>query len=296
MSAERLSRFNSPRQAYCTCPPKYNLNPYLGRCLHGCLYCYAVKFPSFNGPAKPRIRLLNSIEVMASKTRPKLPVMFSDTTDPYQPLEAKYKLTRRCLEVLIKHGFPILIVTKSDLVTRDIDLLAKGRVVVSMTVTSLSEGFSRLMEPGASPPLRRLKALRILAKAGIPTVARIDPIVPGLNDNPEDLEHLVRKLRDCGVKHVTASTLKPVKGFYKRLAKASPTLAEKLMETYRDCTWIVGYCYLPAEYRLRIIRMVREYVTEQGLTFASCREGFPQLNTSICDGTAYIKGQTRLEL
>jgi DNA repair photolyase len=255
-----------------------------------------VKFPSFKGFVKPRLKLLSRIDAMASKTKPKLPVMFSDTTDPYQPLEAKYKITRRCLQTLVKHGFPVLIVTKSDLVTRDIDILRKARTVVSLTITSLSETFSRLMEPHAPPPYRRLKALKRLAEAGIPTIARIDPIVPGLNDNPEDLEHLVKKLRDHGAKHVTASTLKPVKGFYRQLAKVNQTLAEKMAETYEDCSWIVGYCYLPVKRRLEIVKMVREYVIQEGLTFASCREGFPGLNTSICDGTAYIQGQSLLNL
>ncbi|MHC1586346.1 MAG: SPL family radical SAM protein [Candidatus Hecatellaceae archaeon] len=294
MGQERLSRFNAVRQAYCTCPPKYNVNPYLGRCSHNCLYCYAVKFPSFQGPLKPRVKLAETIGRMAAKTRPKLPVMLSDTTDPYQPPEARYEITRSCLEALIGQGFPILIVTKSDLVVRDLDLLVEGRVLVSMTVTSLSETFTRLMEPGAPPPYRRLKALRKLASEGVPVTARIDPIIPGLNDDPEDLEHLVRKLRDCGVRHVTASTLKPVRGFYQRLARVNPRLAERLQEVYRDSKNIVGYNYLPAEVRLKIVKLVRSLVLAEGMSFASCREGFPQLNTSTCDGTAYLNLQRQL--
>jgi len=255
-----------------------------------------VKFPSFQDSLKPRLRLAEEIGRMAARTRPKLPVMLSDTTDPYQPAEAKHQITRRCLEALVKEGFPILIVTKSDLVLRDLDLLSKARAVVSLTVTSLDEAFARLMEPGAPPPYRRLKALRRLAEAGIPTVARIDPIIPGLNDKPDDLEHLVRKLRDAGVKHVTASTLKPVRGFFQRLERLNPKLAGSLRETYREMKVIAGYGYLPLHVRKRIVSMVRGYVLREGMTFASCRENLQHLNTSICDGTAYLSRQESLLL
>jgi DNA repair photolyase len=231
---------------------------------------------------------------MAVKTRLKLPVMLSDTTDPYQPAEVKYKITRRCLEALVKEGFPILVVTKSDLVTRDLDLLSRGKAAVSITVTSLDEGFSRLMEPGAPPPFRRLKALRRLAEAGIPTIARIDPIIPGLNDNPEDLEHLVMKLKDMGVRHVTASTLKPVRGFFRRLGRVSPQIAARLWEAYKNAETIAGYSYLPSRVRLETISLVRGYVLREGMTFSSCRENLQHLSTSICDGTGYLHRQARL--
>ena len=231
---------------------------------------------------------------MTVRTRPKLPVMLSDTTDPYQPAEARYEITRRCLEALVKEDFPVLIVTKSDLVTRDLDLLSSGKTAVSVTVTSLDDRFSKLMEPRAPHPFRRLKALRKLAEAGIPTIARIDPIIPGLNDDPEDLEHLVMRLKDMGVKHVTASTLKPVRGFFRRLEKVSPQLSARLQEAYRQAKTVAGYGDLPSQLRLKTVNLVRGYVLREGMTFASCRENLQHLNTSICDGTAYIYKQTRL--
>ena len=126
----RLPLFNAYRRAYCTCQPKYNLNTYLGRCQHQCIYCYATKFPSFTGPAKPRLTLIENINRMVKNTKKKLPVMLSDCTDPYQPLEEHYKITRKCVETLAKHGFPLLIVTKSHLVTRDIELFQKTPTVV----------------------------------------------------------------------------------------------------------------------------------------------------------------------
>src|SRR3972149_2950954 len=121
----RLPLFNSHKAAFCTCLPKYNLNTYLGRCAHQCIYCYAVKFPSFVGPSQPRLKLLEQIEELAENTRLKLPVMLSDCTDPYQPSEVEHRVTRKCVEELAEHGFPLLIVTKSDMVTRDIDVFKR---------------------------------------------------------------------------------------------------------------------------------------------------------------------------
>jgi len=149
----RLPLFNSPRAGFCTCLPKFNLNTYLGRCAHECIYCYAVKFPSFVGRTLPRLKLLDQIESMAENTKHKLPVMMSDCTDPYQPLEAERKITRRCAEVLAKHGFPLLIVTKSDMVTRDLDVFKRTPTVVAMTITTPHEDVAKLIEPFA--PLQR---------------------------------------------------------------------------------------------------------------------------------------------
>ncbi|RLI39552.1 radical SAM protein, partial [Candidatus Bathyarchaeota archaeon] len=208
----KLSPFRAARGTFCTCPPKYNLNVYKGRCAHGCLYCYSVKFPSFReGPPEPRKDLAERILVMARRTRPIMPVMVSDCTDPYQPLEAKLRLTRHCLKTLIEHGFPLLVVTKSDLVVRDAGILASGRVVVSMTITTLDAELARRLEPGAPSPSKRLKALERLSELGITTTARVDPVLPGLNDDPEGLRELVRAIAEAGAKQVTSSTFKPVR-------------------------------------------------------------------------------------
>ena len=296
MTSKKLSRFNSPEKAFCTCPPKYNINPYLGRCEHRCLYCYAVKFPSFVGPTKPRLNFVKEIFRIVANTKPKLPVMLSDTTDPYQPIEKDLRLTRKCLEALVKYGFPILIVTKSDLVVRDVDLLKKTRSVISITVTSLKDEFSRIMEPGAPPPEKRLKAIQFLVGKGFPVVARVDPIIPFLNDGEKDFKNLVSVLASVGVKQVTVSTLKPVKGFFARLRKVDSRLSERLEKIYEGGEWIAGYKYLPKGLRFKTIGRLRPIVLSQGLEFASCREGFPSLNTTICDGTAYCRIQTKLEL
>jgi len=213
----KLPSFNVVKSAFCTCLPKYNINPYLGRCAHRCIYCYAVKFPSFRGPTVPRLKLKEEIGKMAEGTKIRLPVMLSDTTDPYQPLEKRYEITRRCLEVLAKHVFPLLIVTKSDLVTRDIDIFKQTSTVVSMTITTQREDVRRLIEPHAPPSNLRFTALQKIADEGIPTVVRIDPIIPTVNSDEKDLEAIVAQAAEIGVKQITASTMKPVRGFFTSL-------------------------------------------------------------------------------
>ena len=289
----RLPLFNAPRVAFCTCPPKYNLNTYLGRCAHGCIYCYATKFPSFVGPASPRLKLLDHVEGMVRNTRLRLPVMISDCTDPYQPLEREHMITRRCAEVLARHHFPLLIVTKSDLVTRDIDVFRQTKTVVSITITTLREDLAAFMEPHAPPPERRISALQRIGKQGIATVTRIDPITPTINDDEGDFEKLVSMLADVGVRQVTMATMKPVKGFFSALKQASPKVYERLVKAYADGVWVAGYKYLHEEKRKRILEKLRPIVLKHGLSFASCREGFSQLNTTLCDGTSYCRETLR---
>jgi DNA repair photolyase len=218
--------------------------------------------------------------------------MISPATDPYQPLEKSHEITRNCLHSLISHGFPILIVTKSSLVTRDIDILKRGVVAVAITVTTIDDQKSRIIEPRASTSTQRLTALKTLATAGITALARIDPIIPTFTDNETEIQALVRTLAEAEIKHVTASTLKPVKGFFATLKQVNPNLYNKLWPLYKDGKWIKGYKYLPTLHRREIIEKVGKLVTDEGITFGSCREGFKELNTSICDGTGYIRTQT----
>ena len=285
----KLSLFNSTVKGFCTCLPKYNLNPYLGRCAHQCIYCYATKFPSFVGSPKPRLKLLDQIENMAKNTRLKLPVMISDCTDPYQPLEREYGLTRKCIQALSKYDFPLLIVTKSDLVLRDMDIFKKTKTVVSMTVTTLAEDIAKIVEPYAPSPNRRISALKKIAENGISTVVRIDPIIPTINDNEKDFEKLVSTLADAGVRQVTIATVKPVRGFFSSLRQTWLEVYERLNSIYSDGKWTLGYKYLHEEKRLKILERLRPIVLKHGLHFASCREGLQQYNTTLCDGSAYCR-------
>ncbi|KYH41049.1 MAG: deoxyribodipyrimidine photolyase [Candidatus Bathyarchaeota archaeon B63] len=226
---------------------------------------------------------------MIENTKVRLPVMLSDATDPYQPMERKYEVTRRCVEALAEAGFPLLIVTKSDLAVRDVDVFRRTRTVVSMTITTTRREIAEMIEPHAPPPKIRFSALKAISDEGIPTVVRIDPLIPSVNTDEDDIEAIISRSAEIGVKQITASTLKPVAGFFSALRSMSPELHDKILRAYRSGEWISGYKYLDDEKRLRMIRMVREKALKHGLTFASCREGFPELNTSICDGSGYCR-------
>jgi DNA repair photolyase len=285
----QLSRFNSSVKGFCTCPPKYNLNTYLGRCGHECIYCYATKFPTFNGPPVPRTMLEEQIEAMAKNTKLKLPIMISDCTDPYQPLEREHQITRRCIQTLVEYGFPLLVVTKSDMVTRDIYLFKKTSTVVSVTVTTIREDIAKRIEPNAPAPEKRIKALEKIIEACIPAIARIDPIIPYVNDDLAEFETLVSRLADVGIRQVTISTVKPVRGFFTRIEQMFPEKHEKIVKAYKDAEWLMGYKYLAAESRKTIVNKLKPIVLRYDMEFAACREGFPGLNTATCDGTAYCQ-------
>ncbi|MEM1507041.1 MAG: radical SAM protein [Candidatus Bathyarchaeia archaeon] len=284
-----LPMFNIARASLCTCLPKYNINPYLGKCAHNCVYCYAIKFPSFTGPVTPRLNLKEEISRVVKRTKMRLPVMLSGSTDPYQPLERNYRVTRRCIEVLSENHFPILIVTKSDLVIRDIDLLKKTSSVVSMTITTPRNDVASIIEPNAPGPNARFSALKRIVDENIPAVVRIDPIIPSVNSDIDDLEKIVSKSSEIGVKQITASTMKMVKNMLPNIRRENPNLSRRLMDLYRDGEWIGGYKYLNRDLRRSILVRLKSIVEDYGLMFATCREGFPDLNTTICDGTAYCR-------
>lgn len=285
----QLSRFKSSVKGFCTCPPKYSLNTYLGRCGHECIYCYAIKFPSFNGPPTPRLALVEHIEAMAKNTKLKLPVMISDCTDPYQPLEKTYEVTRKCIRLLVEFGFPLLVVTKSGMVTRDVDLFKKTSTVVSLTVTTINENIAKQIEPNAPTPEKRISALQKIVSAGIPATARIDPIIPYVNDDPSEFDGLVSTLAGIGVRQVTVSTVKPVRGFFTKIGQVLPEKHRKIIKAYEDAEWMMGYKYLAEKKRRAIINNLKPIVLKHGMEFAACREGFPELNTAKCDGTAYCE-------
>jgi DNA repair photolyase len=215
--------------------------------------------------------------------------MMSDCTDPYQPLEAEHKITQKCAEVLAEHGFPLLIVTKSNLVIRDVDIFKRTSTVVSVSITTLSEEIAQQIEPFASAPEKRLSALQKIVDEGIATVARIDPILPTINDSQKDFEKLVSTLADIGVKQVTMATMKHMRGFLPKLKQINLDACQRLTREYVDGTWAVGYKYLPALKRKKVVETLRPIVQKHGLAFASCREGFPEYNTALCDGTSYCR-------
>lgn len=192
------------------------VNPYIG-CRFGCKYCYASFMGRFVGKkvsdwgeyVYPKI---NAPELLKKEIEKKLPnkgkgkeVFFSSVTDPYQGLEAKYRLTRRCLEVLTNWGFAgtLSILTKSNLVTRDIDILKRfQQAVVGLTVTSADDGISRYFEKYAPADSDRFEALKKLNQAGIKTYAFIGPLLPHFVAQEKELEKVFQRLHDVGTRDI----------------------------------------------------------------------------------------------
>ncbi len=176
----------------------YALNPYIG-CSHGCIYCYAREYTRDTRIAENWGRIVvvkeNLIEVLDKETRKirRGVVGLATITDPYQPVEAVYEITRRALEILLERGFHVSIQTKSTLVLRDLDILEKykNRVDVGFTITTLDNSKARRIEPSSSPPTARAEALRKISSRGIETWVFMGPIIPGLTDNIGDIEEIV---------------------------------------------------------------------------------------------------------
>jgi len=178
----------------------YAVNPYIG-CAHACTYCYAKfmtrwyhkgeKWGSFvDAKMNARECLLRDV-----KKRRRGVILFSSVTDAYQPAEKKYGITRSLLEVLVDHDFPVEILTKSSLVTRDLDLLGRfDEAEVGFTVTSFDESVRRAFEPGASTIMERLDALKLFSDAGIPTYAFLGPLLPFVSE--PGLEDLLNRLAE----------------------------------------------------------------------------------------------------
>ena len=283
-----ITVFDPWKSKLCTCPRKLTLNPYTG-CSHGCLYCYVSAYvPDFDR-TRPKADLTARLEKEARRVEGEL-ISIANSSDPYPPLEQSLGLTRKCLQILSKRNCRVQLVTKSDLVTRDVDLLKKLPCTVAMTITTSDDTLSMRLEPHAPLPSNRLRAVRTLLESGIPTSVRVDPLIPRLNDRPEDL---IRQLAVLGVPHITCSTYKAKGDNWRRVVQAFPRIAKDLGPMYFEKGERIGRSlYLPEDLRRRMIERVKTQAEEEGIKFASCREGFPQLNTATCDGSWLIQEPT----
>jgi DNA repair photolyase len=189
-----------------------SINPYRG-CEHGCVYCFARPTHAYLGLSpgldfesklfmKPNAPELLERELSAPGYVPKV-IAIGTNTDPYQPIERRHQIMRRILEVLERAGHPVGIVTKSALVLRDLDILARmasrDLVKVAISVTTLDPHLARIMEPRAATPARRLEALRQLVRAGVPTSTLVAPVIPALND--AEIERILEAVAATGVRH-----------------------------------------------------------------------------------------------
>lgn len=226
-----------------------SINPYRG-CEHGCIYCFARPTHAYLGLSAGldfETRLIarpNAAETLRKELRAKryqvAPIAIGTNTDPYQPVEAKHRIMRDCLEVLSEFRHPVAIVTKGALIERDLDLLAPmaelGLLRVGISLTTLDPDLSRRMEPRAPGPDRRLRIIETLSRAGIPVRVMTSPLVPGLTDH--ELENMLKAAKDAG--SVAASWImlrlpREVSGLWQEwLAEHQPGRAAKVMARLRE--------------------------------------------------------------
>lgn len=194
MTAMKIKEINAKSILSKSQVSDYAVNPYVG-CQHACVYCYAKFMKRFTGHLEKWGDFVdvkvNAPELLAREvTRKKAGrVWISGVCDPYQPLERKYRLTRRCLAVLVENSWPITVQTKSPLVLRDIDILKRAAdAEVGFTITTADERMRKIFEPGAPTAAKRIEALETLHAAGIRTFAMIAPVLPGAEVLPDLLK------------------------------------------------------------------------------------------------------------
>jgi DNA repair photolyase len=254
-----IQRNNSP-----DIPFDYSLNAYRG-CEHGCIYCYARPSHAYLNLspgldfetklfAKPDAAKLLRSELAKPSYRCS-PIALGSNTDPYQPIEREWKITRQILEVLAEHKHPVSIVTKSSLVERDLDLLARlakeDLVKVYISVTTLDAELARTMEPRAASPRRRLQAIRKLNEAGVPCGVMVAPVIPFLTD--AELEKILENAYEHGARSAGYVLLR---------------LPYELKDLFKD--WLKTHYPLKAEHvmsRMREMRDGRENDPEFGSRF-----------------------------
>ena len=229
---------------------RFSVNPYNG-CVHSCSYCYARPYHEYLGfnagldfetkivVKRDAPELLRDF-LARDSWKPEL-IAFSGITDCYQPAEREFKITRQCLEVAAEANQPVGIVTKNALVVRDLDILGpmakKGLVHVCVSITTLEPELARVMEPRTSIPTARLRAIRELSEAGIPTKVMVSPIVPGLNDS--EMPAILEGAKNAGA--ISASyillrlpmTVEPV--FLEWLERTQPDRNERVLNRIRQC-------------------------------------------------------------
>jgi DNA repair photolyase len=226
--------------------------------------------------------LLEKLRNEAPKLKGEI-ISLSNSSDPYPKAEQSTGLTRRCLEVLAESNCRLQIITKSNLVARDDDLLKRIPSTVAFTITTDDDQLAKVLEPNAPSPSQRLSAAEDLISQGIPVSVRIDPIIPTVNDQPQKL---IKTLAAMGIKHITTSTYKVKPDNWNRLSVAMPLVAEKLKHLYfKEGERVGGNILLPRDMRFKILKGIRDLADAEGLKFGCCREGFERLNTAACDGS-----------
>jgi len=254
----------------------WSLNPYMG-CVHQCTFCYVRAFElradrPFDDRYGRSIRVkTNVVEVLrrelAKASWEHETVAIGAATDPYQPAEGRYRLTRGCLEALRDFSNPFSIITRGPLIIRDVDVLAeaarRASVSVTFSIPTLDEEVWRRTEPGTAHPRQRLRALKTLVDAGIDANVGMAPILPGISDRPEQIEEVVRAAREAGACGVWSNLLFLRPGtrehFLDALARDYPEQLDRYERLY------ARRAYLGAEHAKPIRAQVAELAKRHGV-------------------------------
>jgi DNA repair photolyase len=273
-----LNRCNSNRRL----PFSWTINPYRG-CEFACKYCYARYTHEFM-EMRDGVEFEQKIYVKQhtaellrrdlKKVKPGESISLGTATDPYQPAERRYEITRGILEEFARHrGFELGIVTKSNLIVRDIELLREvsqhNTLSIHITITTLNVELARILEPRAPRPDLRMDAVRELSAAGLNVGVSSSPVLPGITDSPADLEALVRAAATAGARHIFAGPLflKPCSAaiFLPFLEEHFPQLVENYRQRYRESA------FLPPSYGKRIAELISSFRRKYGIARADPR-------------------------
>jgi DNA repair photolyase len=247
---------------------KWSLNPYMG-CVHRCTFCFVRAFERLaDRPSDDRygrsIRVkTNLVEVLrrelARRSWTREQVVVGTATDPYQPAEGHFRLTRRAIETLGQARTPIGLITRGPMIVRDVDVLsfasARAAVGVTFSIPTLDPEIWRLTEPGTAPPSQRLRALRTLVDAGIDASVGMAPILPGLSDDPAKMADVVRAARDAGATSIWTNVLYLRPGtrehFLESLARDWPALLPMYERLYAGRACVAKGVVEPVRVRVR---------------------------------------------
>jgi DNA repair photolyase len=263
-------------------PFAWTINPYRG-CEFGCQYCYARythEFMEMRDGAEFEQKIYvkeHAADLLRRELRrvkPGEPIALGTATDPYQPAERRYEVTRGILEEFARHrGFELGIITKSNLITRDLDLLREvsrtNALSIHVTITTLNTELARILEPRAPRPDLRMDAVRQLSEAGLTVGVSCSPVLPGITDSPADLEAVVRAAAAAGARHIFAGPLflKPCSAavFLPFLDQHFPHLVENYRQRYQDRS------FLPPSYGKRIAELIARFRQKYGISRADPR-------------------------
>jgi DNA repair photolyase len=278
---------------------KWSLNPY-GGCVHKCRFCFAVQYRVVADQGTQQdfgMRLFiktNFVEVLARELkRPALQgehVTLGTATDPYQPVEGRYRLTRGALSLLRDHANPVSLLTKSPMVVRDADLLAdmahQASAQIFFSITTVDLDLWRTVEPGTANPFHRLRAMRTLREAGVPAGVMMAPILPGLTDSTASIEAVAAAARDHNAAYFSATALRlapHVKEFYLGfIGQDYPDLLPRYQRAYPGT-------YAPKAYRDKLDQRIQHIRQQYGFVRQnSTHRGSPEPASPARKGPQFV--------